>query len=195
MTDPVILSLDGSGFPLTNAQNGVLFDFFGLGTKQLVSWTAAGTDVGWLALDLNRDGRIDNGSELLSNVTPQPGKAGGRVGFKALAMWDQKAFGGNGDGWITAKDYVFSRLRLWVDTNHNGISEPGELLTMQQAGISGISVQYQPDNWTDSYGNRFVNRAQVTWSNPSHGNGKGQGDGGGREQWAYDVLLLSAAGK
>jgi len=193
--DPVIISLDGSAFPLTGAANGVRFDFYGLGKPELMSWTAAGADVGWLALDINRDGRIDNGSELFSNVTPQPGKAGAHLGFKALAVWDQPNFGGNGDGWITAKDYVFSRLRVWVDSNHNGISDPLELLTMQQAGISAISVHYLPDNWTDSYGNRFQNRAQITWSDPNHGNGKGQGSGGGRAQWAYDVVLLSATGK
>jgi len=193
--DPVIISLDGSAFPLTSAANGVRFDFYSLGKPELMSWTAAGANVGWLALDINRDGRIDNGSELFSNVTPQPGKAGTHLGFKALAVWDQPNFGGNGDGWITAKDYVFSRLRVWVDSNHNGISEPGELLTMQQAGIAGISVHYLPDNWTDSYGNRFQNRAQITWSDPNHGNGKGQGSGGGRAQWAYDVVLLSATGK
>jgi hypothetical protein len=103
--------------------------------------------------------------------------------------------GGNGDGQITSKDYVFSRLRVWVDSNHNGISEPGELLTMEQAAIQAISVRYLPDNWTDQYGNRFQNRAQVTWSNQNHGNGKGQGNGGGKDQWAYDVVLLSTTAK
>jgi len=193
--DPVIVSLDGSLFPLTNAANGVRFDFYGDNKPKQMSWTAAGAKVGWLALDLNWDGLISSGLELFSNVTPQPGKAGTHLGFRALAQWDKPSMGGNGDGQITSKDYVFSRLRVWVDSNHNGISEPGELLTMEQAGIQAISVHYLPDNWTDQYGNRFQNRAQVTWSNQNHGNGKGQGSGGGRDQWAYDVILLSTTAK
>ncbi len=193
--DPIVLSLDGSLFPLTSAAMGVRFDFYGDNKPQQMPWTAVGAKVGWLALDLNRDGLIDNGLELFSNVTPQPGKAGTHLGFRALAQWDKPAMGGNGDGQITSKDYVFSRLRIWVDSNHNGISEPGELLTMGQAGIKAISIQYLPDNWIDQYGNRFQNRAQVTWSDQNHGNGKGQGSGGGKSQWAYDVVLLSTKAK
>ena len=195
VVDPVVLSLDGSLFPLTNVANGVRFDFYGDNKPPQISWTAAGAKVGWLALDLNGDGLINNGLELFSNATSQPGKAGTHLGFRAIAQWDKPTMGGNGDGQITSKDYVFSRLRVWVDSNHNGISEPGELLTMQQAGIQAISAHYLPDHWTDQYGNRFQNRAQVTWSNQNHGNGKGQGSGGGRDQWAYDVVLLSTTAK
>lgn len=143
-------------------------------------------------MDRTGSGVITNGSQLFSNVTPQPGPATARLGFNALAQWDNPGMGGNGDAQITSKDYVFSRLRVWLDLNHNGTSEPGELLTMQQAGIQAISVHYLPDHWTDSYGNRFQNRAQITWADPNHGKGKGQGDGGGRSQWVYDVVLQSS---
>jgi hypothetical protein len=78
---------------------------------------------------------------------------------------------------------------LWVDSNHNGISEPQELLTMQQAGVEAISLSYASDNWTDPYGNQFRSRVQIRWSNPNHGNGNG-----GHAQWAYDVVLLTSAG-
>ena len=49
------------------------------------------------------------------------------MGFKALAMYDRRYYGGNNDDVIDAKDTVFSKLRVWVDSNHNGVSEPGEL--------------------------------------------------------------------
>jgi hypothetical protein len=187
--DPVILSLDGSTFALTSAANGVRFDFYGNHQTEQISWTAAGANIGWLALDINRNGRIDSGQELFSNVMPQPGRAGTHLGFRALAVSDQPAFKGNGDGWIDAKDAVFSRLRVWVDSNHNGISEPSELLTMQEAGIQAISVHYLPDNWTDQYGNRFRNRAEIVWTNPNRGTGQG------RDRWAYDVVLMETGGK
>jgi hypothetical protein len=190
LEDPVVVSLDGALFPMTNAAGGVRFDFFNNGKPVKVSWTAAGAQVGWLVMDRNGSGAITNGSQLFSNVTPQPAIADKRLGFIALAQWDKPSMGGNGDGQITSKDWVFSRLRVWTDLNHNGISDPGELLTMQQAGIQAISAHYLPDNWTDQYGNRFQNRAQISWTSVRPG--KGQGAGGGRDQWAYDVVLLSS---
>jgi len=186
--DPILISLDGSNFPMTGAANGVLFDFFRHQTPLPISWTAPGAQVGWLALDLDWNGRITSGAELFSNVMLQPRTDGSPIGFKALAQWDAPKMGGNNDGWINAGDQVFRRLRVWVDANHNGISEPAELLTMQQAGITAISTRYLPDKWADQYGNKFTNRAQITWASTRPG--KGQGDGGGRNQWAYDVTLV-----
>ena len=181
--DPVIIDPNGDAFALTNVQNGVKFDFFANHKPVQTSWTAPGTDAGWLALDLNGNGKIDNGLEMFSNVTLQPGKAATHLGFKALALYDLPANGGNGDGWIDAKDKVFSRLRLWVDKNHDGISEPGELFTMQQAGITAISLSYGPMKWTDAYGNQFINRTMIV---------RAQGPGVGQGQWAYDVILAYA---
>jgi hypothetical protein len=178
--DPIAIDLDGDAFALTDLRQGVTFDFLGTRKPQRISWTSAGSDVGWLAVDLNGDGRIDNGFEMFSNIAKQPGMPKGSNGFKALAQYDLPANGGNGDGIIDQRDKIFSRLRLWVDKNHNGISEPGELLTMQEAGIRSISLDYQLMQWTDAYGNKFQNRASIIRSN------------GGGGQWAYDVVLLMA---
>jgi hypothetical protein len=132
--DPIVIDLNGAGFQLTNAKNGVKFDFFGTGSPIQIPWTAAGSDTAWLALDRNNDGRIDNGADLFSNVAPQPAAAPQlKIGFKALAVYDLPANGGNGDGIIDRRDAVFSKLLVWVDRNHNGISDPGELMTMQHA--------------------------------------------------------------
>ena len=170
------------------------FDFFGNNHPAAISWTASGASVGLLALDRNGDGRITNGFELFSNVTPQPGNAATHLGFKALAMYDRRYYGGNDDGVIDAKDAVFTKLRVWIDRNHNGVSEPGELLNMNQAGIQSIFIHYIYSNWRDQYGNRFQYRAQIKWSDPNRRNGNAQGSGGGRAQWAFDVVLLSAKG-
>ena len=176
------IGLSGDSIALTGLQRGVSFNFFGRGAQQL-SWTSAGSNVGWLVLDLNGNGRIDTGFELFSNIAKQPGMPKGSNGFKALAQHDRPANGGNGDGIIDRRDRIFSRLRLWVDKNHDGISDPGELLTMQQAAIQSISLAYQSMQWTDAYGNLFVNRAAVV---------RGPGLSVGQGQWAYDVVLQSA---
>ena len=133
-------------------------------------------------------GAITNGTQLFSNVTPQLGGATSRLGFNALAQWDKPTMGGNGDG----ADHI-QRLRVFpfagVDRSYPQWDlRSDELLTMAQAGITAISADYIPDNWTDQFGNRFQDRAQITWA--SSRPGKGQGNGGGRDQWAYDVVLL-----
>ena len=176
--DPIIVDLAGTGFRLTNVAAGVKFDFFGKRKSLQMAWTVAGTSVGWLALDRNGNGQIDNGSELFSNVTAQP-SGPKKLGFRALADYDQRANGGNGDGVIDHGDAVFPRLLVWVDKNHNGVSEPGELLTMQQAGIQSISLHYTLSRWVDSYGNQFRYRSKIAFTS-----GVPAGD-----QYVYDVLL------
>jgi hypothetical protein len=168
---------------MTNQQGGVNFDFYANGKPFRVAWTAPGVENGWLALDLNHDGKIDNGEELFSNVTPQPGLAGQHLGFKALAQYDGPKFGGNGDGVIDAKDAIYSRLLIWVDRNHNGVADPGELMTLKQAGIKSISLDYYNDaSYTDANGNQFRYRARVAWTDASKN---------ARQGWAYDVILVT----
>lgn len=180
--DPILIDLSGAGFPMSSEQNGVPFNFSGNGPVQL-SWTEKGADVGWLVLDRNGNGKIDDGAELFSNLSPQPaGVPGGKNGFRALAVYDLPANGGNGDGWITAKDAIFSKLLIWVDRNHDGISQPNELFTMQQAGVRAISVQYQAARSTDANGNQFRYRGEIVWQKPVNGQ---------QTAATYDVLLVA----
>lgn len=97
--DPIVIDIGGRGYELTNAPNGVRFDFFGAGKLTQMAWTATAWDGGFLALDRNGNGKIDNGVELFGNITPQPKPcpAAGCNGFLALAVFDQPANGGNSD--------------------------------------------------------------------------------------------------
>jgi hypothetical protein len=60
-----------------------------------------------------------------------------------LAEYDKAINGGNGDGVITPSDAVFTLLRLWQDLNHNGSSEPAELLSLQAMGLKTIEPGLQ----------------------------------------------------
>ena len=87
--------MNGDGFQITDAANGVYFNKSESGMRQ-ISWTAPGSDDAWLVLDRNGNERIDDGTEMFGNFTPQPTPPVGvsRNGFLALAGYDQGANGG-----------------------------------------------------------------------------------------------------
>ena len=116
----------------------------------------------------------------LHSATGSPREEG--TGFNALAVYDLPANGGNGDGWIDFHDAIYPKLLLWIDKNHNGISEPDELFTLPQLGIARISLSHQEDKWKDAHGNVFRRRAQVVTARSLLG----------KENWASDVMLRVA---
>ena len=162
--DPLLLRLDGAPIQLTNVRNGVLFDVDGDGHLEQIAWTRAGSDAAFLALDLDGDGAITTGAELLGMPVGAPRHqkpAAGDNSFTLLSTYDDPARGGNGDGVISAADAVFSQLRLWVDVNHDGISKPEELVPLTAAGIVSIELNYRPTGRRDGLGNFYRYRGDV----------------------------------
>jgi hypothetical protein len=140
-----------------------------------------GSGNAFLALD--RNGKIDSGRELFGNVTDQP-ESGSFERFLALAEFDKPENGGNRDGIIDKRDAVFSHLLLWIDANHDGVSQPKELYTLPELGVYSIGLHYRDDRHSfDQYGNWFHHQAAV---NPDAGDGESS-DG----RVTYDVFLTT----
>jgi hypothetical protein len=172
---------------LTSAADGVIFDIRGDGRPIQLAWTAESSTNAFLALDRNGNGKIDNGKELFGNFTDQPpcpdGGGACRNGYRALAEFDKLQNGGNGDGIIDRRDAIFPHLLLWIDENHDGISQPNELHSLPELGVVSLSLTYKESRRTDQFGNQFRYRDAV---NPDPETGEPK-DG----RWAYDVFFMT----
>ncbi|MER9348235.1 type I secretion C-terminal target domain-containing protein, partial [Mesorhizobium sp. M0227] len=132
--DPIILDLNHNGFAFSDVSHGVQFDMNGDGAKEQLAWNTSHD--GMLAVDLNHDGKIDDGTELF---TPNFGGGNFASGAAALASLDS-----NHDGVIDHNDTAFDSLLIWKDANANGTSDAGELSHLADNGIVSISTAATP---------------------------------------------------
>lgn len=116
LKDPLVISLDGNMPSLSN--NKFSFDIDSDGKKDQISLLKNGN--GFLALDKNNNGIIDNGNELFGT------KSGD--GFADLSKYDDDK-----NGWIDANDKIFDKLRIWHKTDTKD-----ELLALGEVGIGAI---------------------------------------------------------
>jgi len=153
MGDPLVLDLADDGFQFSAPEAGVEFDLHGHGQVQ-TAWVGAGDAL--LAIDRNMNGLIDDGSELFGEAVALDGSVSAN-GFQALALVDERAQGGNGNGKVDAGDRLFRKLRLWSDTNRDGVSQESELTTLTQSGIVELSLASTADlSNVDGHGNQLA---------------------------------------
>ena len=133
--DPLILDLDGDGLEIAglNGADSVKFDTNGDGLKTSTAW--AGADDGFVVLDRNGNGLIDDGSEMFGDETALPDGRKASDGFAGLRELDS-----NHDGVFSAADAQFGAVRIWRDLNQDGISQADELKTLADSGVASIKL-------------------------------------------------------
>src|SRR6185369_7094398 len=107
-TDPLVVNFGGAPARISEAR--VAFDLDGDGHAEQISFVAAGS--GFLAVDRNGDGKVNDGTELFG---PRTGNA-----FQELASYDV-----DGNGWIDQGDPVFGQLRVLTLDGVSTLSERG----------------------------------------------------------------------
>ncbi|MGN0376309.1 MAG: hypothetical protein ACI4ED_01620 [Suilimivivens sp.] len=120
MCDPLVINLDGNIAELSDQT--FYFDIDGDGEKDEISRLSEGS--GYLALDKNGDGMINDGTELF-------GTASGN-GFADLAEYDS-----DGNGFIDEGDDIWNKLKIWtMDENGNE-----QLISLSEKGVGAICLQ------------------------------------------------------
>lgn len=118
--DPLVINFDTDTASLSDQK--FKFDVDADGEEDDISMLGAGS--GYLALDKNGDGVINDGSELFG---PQSGN-----GFQDLAAYDE-----DGNGWIDENDSIWSKLKIWCK-NPDGSDS---LYTLGEKGVGAICLQ------------------------------------------------------
>ncbi len=115
--DPLVINVNDSPTAISNQT--FYFDLNGDGKEEEINKLAAGH--GFLALDRNEDGKINDGTELFGAMTGD--------GFGELAVFDEDC-----SGWIDENDPIFEKLRVW------SMNEKGEmeLYTLKQSDVGAI---------------------------------------------------------
>ena len=166
--DPLTLDLDGDGIETlaSNGHNGALFDHDKSGIRTATGWV--GKDDGFLVYDRNGDGVVNDGGELFGDNTLLKNGERAANGYQALADLDD-----NGDGKVDATDSAFAKLRVWRDLNQDGISQEGELLTLNEAKVKALNLANKNADRDLGNGNTLAEEGTYT---DSDGNEKQMGD-------------------
>ena len=131
------------------------FDHNADGIATATGWTAAGNGI--LALDLDKNGKIDSGKEIFGNHSVLSNGATAAHGYAALAELDS-----NNDGKVNALDKAFNELRVWIDANSDGISQASELRTLMSLDIQSLNLEHQENSKDFGNGNRLTHIGSYT---------------------------------
>lgn len=150
---PIVLDLDGDGAPLVAlADSATRFDMNGDGVADKTGWIEQGDAL--LALDRNGNGTIDN----ITEISFVGDKAGAKTDLEGLAAFDS-----NGDSVLDGADERFVEFKLWVDSNADGKTDAGELLSLAEGGIRAISLVGEATGQSPAAGQNIIyNTAKFT---------------------------------
>lgn len=141
LQDPLVVNYAANSAAL--AQDTYQFDIDLDGELETVHRLARGS--GYLALDRNANGQIDDGNELFGARTGD--------GFAELAQWDE-----DGNGFIDEGDSVFSRLMLWIQESDG----ESRLEGLAAHGIGALYLGHAQTDWTLAAGENAAGQLRST---------------------------------
>ncbi len=128
---PIVIAMNGESTlaSLLDTSASVRFDLAGDGDAGRWPWLKLGAAL--LVWDPEHAGRITSGRQLFGSVTWW---IAWRDGYEPLAMLDD-----DDDGTLAGAE--LAGLAIWRDLNGDGVSQPGEVVSVKQGGIDRIVVR------------------------------------------------------
>ena len=145
LCDPLVINVDSSVASVSDQK--FAFDLNADGRSENISYLGKGS--GFLALDKDKNGKIDDGRELFG--------ASSGDGFKDLSAYDE-----DGNGWIDENDKVYDELKVWFK-NEDGTDT---LLSLKQADVGAIylgnaSTEFSLKSEDNSSTNVIIRRSGI----------------------------------
>jgi hypothetical protein len=150
----LVMDIDGDGIELQSLAGSKAFWDIDLDRfSENVAWVTSGD--GFLAIDMSKDGIMDDASEFFGNRT------GFENGFLALADYDD-----NGDGVINSQDAVWKDLIVWINAG-DAITSGDELFSMDDLKITEIDLGYSDVSYSIE-GNDIKQKSSFTIGGNNH---------------------------
>ncbi len=127
LLDPLVINFSGEPAELTDVK--FKFDLNSDGKEENLSWLSSGS--GFLVFDKNRDGVVNNGSEMFGPTTNN--------GFEELSQLDDDK-----NGWIDENDAAFENLSVWSGDS----PENATLKSLKESGIGAIALANEQTEFT-----------------------------------------------
>jgi len=155
--DPLVFDLNGDGVKLTSfGDKPVLFDIDHDGKLELTGWTSAADGI--VVMDLNGNGDIDGIHETMSEYFNGTAGNDGDTGTKPFAngFAALKSLDSNGDNKFTLADTAWANVKVWIDSDHDGETDAGELKTLAELGITSINLTSTTQSGLVNGGNEIL---------------------------------------
>lgn len=127
LKDPLVLNFDNLPANFSAKKVKIDLDLDGVSDE----FRAPSSNLGFLVLDLNENGKIDSGRELFGPTTGN--------GFRELSRYDA-----DGNKWIDEADPVFAKLKVWI------IDEDGneKLFSLKSLNVGAIYLGFVPTKFS-----------------------------------------------
>jgi hypothetical protein len=162
---PLIVSMGSEtrGIKLTAPLDGIQFDILGQNSfprahdKKQISWFTPEVQEYYFIVLPGKDGKVLGIDQMFGDNTKGPDGNFAANGYAALAKYDSDR-----DNLITDEDEVYGDLRLWLDSDRNGIAELNEIFTLKEKGVILIDLHYDQNyKEVDPYGNQTLMKSVV----------------------------------
>ncbi|KGE03119.1 retention module-containing protein [Pseudohaliea rubra] len=154
---PISLDLDGDGVEYLSRDAGVVFTDQVTGEAVNTAWVAG--DDGLLVIDANNSGTVDEAREYVFTEWSETAE----TDMEAVA----EVFDSNQNQMLDPGDEAWSQFAVWQDANSDGVTDAGELVSLDELGVESIALTYHDDSEATEAADgdvKIFGQSEVTWA-------------------------------